>query len=62
MKVLGIVLIVIGSILLLGALRNSITVFNSTDGHALSKFFGGLGLSALITLLGFSLYQKSKSS
>jgi intracellular septation protein A len=60
MKIAGIILTVLGGLLILGSLVNIVTVYNSSDGHDVSKFFGGAGLAVVILVVGLILIQKSK--
>lgn len=57
-KIIGIVLAILGLLGLLGGISNAFALYDLSDGHDLSKFVGGLALSALTLIAGVALVRK----
>ncbi len=61
MKIAGIVLAILGGLMILSGLNLALTQYDLSSSHDQSKFFGGLGVAALILLGGVALIKKSRS-
>jgi hypothetical protein len=57
MKNTGIVLLCLGGAMMVGGLNVAFTKYDLTNSHDLSKFFGALGISCLIMVVGLILLR-----
>ena len=60
MKVLGVILTVLGSLMLAGGIRVAYTRYNLSQTHDLGKFVGGMAVSALLLLGGVVMLRKKR--
>jgi len=61
MKIAGVVLVILGGLMILSSLKLAFTQYDLGSSHDQSKFFGGLGVCALILLGGVALIKKSSA-